>query len=285
MSAGNPNLTGLLPAVSCSSTNPDSPPGGLPPPPRSRPNSRPGTANSTTGLSPPPRPTHRKGRSIQSSPLTSGDHSHVVSVPSTPLSPYPASPDTLTTPASAGPKSPRLSNFLRGESLPFSTVRRQSFVEQSARQDVVAKELEGETLTSLRTPDDRTSICRPPSPIASLPSSPIASLPSSPETGGVDAFGVRAPRQLRYLAGFQRITKLGKSKSISVFSDGSVRGARRLSDADVGSESRESLKKSVGGGDDASSRYRRILDKRARVVAKSVPNSPVSAYVKSTWFP
>ncbi|PIL31509.1 hypothetical protein GSI_06211 [Ganoderma sinense ZZ0214-1] len=271
---------------SSSSTNPTAAPGGLPPPPRptSRPNSRPSTANGSAG---PPRPTHRKGRSTQStisSPITSDDHSNVVSLPSTPLSPYPASPDTLVTPTSAGPKSPRLSNFLRGESLPFSTIRRQSLVDQNDNSpDVVVRE--DETPTGLRTPRDQTPIPVPvhrAAPIASLPSSPIASLPSSPETAP-DMFAARPSRQFRYLTGLQKITKLGKSKSISVFSDGSVRSERRRSDADLQPGS-ESLKKSGSSGDDASSsRYRRMLDKGVRMAAKSVPNSPVSPpYVSNT---
>lgn len=286
---GQPNLTGLVPTGSSSSSSLDPAPGGLPPPPRptSRPNGRPESANNTIG---PSRPTHRKGRSTTStisSPVTSGDHSNVVSLPSTPLSPYLASPDTLVTPTSAGPKSPRLSNFLRGESLPFSTIRRQSLVDQSDNsQDVVVKE--DETPTGLRTHRDQTPVpIHRAAPIASLPSSPIASLPSSPETLP-DMSGTRPSRQHRYLTGLQKITKLGKSKSISVFSDATVRSERRRSDADLqsGRESSESLKRSGGSGDDASSsRYRRMLDKGARMAAKSVPTSPVTAHVKSTWFP
>ncbi|TBU50035.1 hypothetical protein BD309DRAFT_946259 [Dichomitus squalens] len=248
------------------------------------------------GLHPPPRPSSRKGRpprSTPSSPATSGEYPNLASFPNTPLSsPY---RNSLGAPAV---RSPRLSNFLRGDTLLSTLTRRASLEGQGDEYDIKFKEAVG--LTAPWSPRDADQAD------SGSPASPLASLPSSPEmlpTAPADVSGPRSSRQNRYLSGLQKITKLGKAKGSSAGSrfsvavaDASVRSSRRMSDADIdmrSSGSSTNLKKGGGGSEDLSSRYRRMLDRGVRTAGElmkasgsaSVPSSPISAAVKSRWFP
>ncbi|KAI0375475.1 hypothetical protein BV20DRAFT_960642 [Pilatotrama ljubarskyi] len=240
------------------------------------------------GLPPPPRPNSRKGkppRSTPPSPATSIDHS-IASLPNSPTSsPYSNSPNT---PASTdgspsqnpnAKPSPRLSNFLRGDSLVFSA-RRRSLVEHDGLYDQKEGEPVMQTAT-LQTWAERD---------LGDPISPLDSVPSSPELTAHPADGSRPSRQNRYLSGLQKITKLGRGKgSLSAVSESGARSARRMSDAELDPRRSSVERASLPG------RYRRILEKGAsksqgagasaagelKKQPSSVPSSPVAPAGKS----
>ncbi|KAI0639878.1 hypothetical protein C8Q77DRAFT_92245 [Trametes polyzona] len=234
------------------------------------------------GLPPPPRPYSRKGKPLQStpsSPATSIDNSPA-SLPNSPTSsPYSNSPYTPGGSSDASPNpnvkpSPRLSNFLRGESLVFSA-RRRSVAEQGSvysQKEEEESEAQGGPLRKWTSRDTGDGI------------SPLDSVPSSPEQPTTPADGSRPSRHNRYLSGLQKITRLGKAKgSLSAFAESTgVRGGRRMSDAEV--DPRRSSQDKGGNGGELSGRYRRMLDKGGKAGAgelmkqqpSSVPSSPVA---------
>ncbi|KAI8981192.1 hypothetical protein BD414DRAFT_491945 [Trametes punicea] len=249
------------------------------------------------GLPPPPRPNSRKSKlsgSTPSSPATSTDHS-IASLPNSPTS-SPYSNYSPNTPGSSDVSphvkpSPRLSNFLRGESLMFS-MRRRSLAEQhDSLYDQKEEEEEMQTAVTPWSPRDMP-VGEGISPLDSVPASP--ELLASPASA--DGSSSRPLRQNRYLTGLQKIKKLGRTTqgALSMFADASVRGGRRMSDADVDSQrSRQPGQASQAGSVDfsvssMSARYRRIRAKDVGPEGKtagavvdlikqpsSVPSSPI----------
>ncbi|KAH9858273.1 hypothetical protein C2E23DRAFT_803329 [Lenzites betulinus] len=227
------------------------------------------------GLPPPPRPysNGRKGkhpRSTPSSPATSIDHS-IPSLPNSPgSSPYSNGPNTpgassdVSPHASASAKpSPRLSNFLRGESITFNTRRRSTAEVAHDLQEGLPEEPQTAGLRQWTSRETSDGI------------SPLDSVPSSPEMPTTPVDGARPSRHNRYLSGLQKITRLGKAKG--VFAEG-VRGGRRLSDAEW--DPRRQDKGSGGGEGRAGARAGEGMRQPA-----SVPSSPVAAgLVKRTCF-
>lgn len=243
------------------------------------------------GLSPPPRPNSQRGRLPRPSP-SPGEHWAIASLPNSPLtSPYSNSPDTPGNSEFNVRPPPRLSNILGPESLLFNSMRRQSLIEQEDVADAKAEE----PLSAHHRWSPRAQAGEE---IDSPHSSFQGSLPSSPEMSGVpiSVDGSRPSRQNRYLSGLQKITKLGKARQpmTMVGADVGVRNARRMSDADVlDQQRRSSMRKTGGGSEDLSSRYRlgRMLDKGVKTAGDvvkptgGVPSSPMSPVVKSKWFP
>ncbi|KAI9057049.1 hypothetical protein FKP32DRAFT_1598533 [Trametes sanguinea] len=229
------------------------------------------------GLPPPPRPNSRKGKPSQStpsSPAASIDHS-IASLPNSPTS-SPYSNNSPNTPGSsdASPSvkpSPRLSNFLRGESLVFSMRRRSSVENESGAYD---QKEEAETQQTTWSPREMGEGV-----------SPLDSVPSSPELLASPADGSRPSRQNRYLTGLQKITKLGRSKgtSLNALADAAgVPNPRRMSDAAL--DARRSQDKT---GVESGRAYRRLAGSIGKMAGagaagdlikqpSSVPSSPIA---------
>ncbi|KAI0756535.1 hypothetical protein C8Q80DRAFT_1129175 [Daedaleopsis nitida] len=203
------------------------------------------------GLPPPPRPNSRKGRSYSVNPADGDISIAAIRIPNSPLSsPYSNSPDTP-------PMGPVQDEYYERKSEELPTVYPWSPREQ------------GEETSSPQ-------------------SSFQGSLPPSPEMAVIPVDGSRPTRQNRYLTGLQKITKFGKTKSpINMFADSGLRNARRLSEAELDTPRTSGMKKTSGGSEDLSSRYRRMLDKGVRTAGElikpstSVPSSPVLGPVKS----